>query len=71
VFIHFPYHISNLRQLVLILNTALIIAALVVFELRRSDGKRIPLRNVAYLMPASTVLGGLLVFAVYLQGKGF
>ena len=62
---------NNLQQLVLTLNTVLIIAALVAVELTYAEADSSIRKRPAYLYPIFTVLGSLLIWAVYLQiGKG-
>jgi len=71
VFFNFPLHvISNLRQTVLLLNTVLLIAALVVVELVYSEVPTPKRRELRSFYPLFIVLSGLLIYAVYVQRNG-
>jgi len=68
VFLRLPFHfVVHLQQTVLLINTVILIAALIVVELVYSESpkeKRQPLR---YFYPLFLVLIGLLVYAAYKQ----
>jgi hypothetical protein len=71
VFFHFPLHvINNLRQIVLLLNTVLLIAALIVVELVYSEATLPKRRELRYFYPLFITLTGLLVYGIYVQRSG-
>jgi hypothetical protein len=71
VFFHFPLQgMSHLRQTVLLINTVLLIAALIVVELVYSETEPRKRRELRYFYPLFIVLSGLLVYAVYVQRNG-
>ena len=68
MFFHFPLlRIISLRQTVLLLNTILLIAALIVVELVYSEAEQKKRRELRYFYPLFIVLSGLLVYAIYVQ----
>jgi hypothetical protein len=58
---------DNLRQTVLLINTVLLIAALVVVELVYSEAGPKKRRELRYFFPLFLVLVGLLIYAAYKQ----
>jgi len=71
VFFHFPLQaMSNLRQTVLLINTVLLIAALIVVELVYSEAVPKKRRELRYFYPLFIVLSGLLIYAIYVQRNG-
>ncbi|HUA13303.1 MAG TPA: hypothetical protein VL989_02275 [Candidatus Sulfotelmatobacter sp.] len=68
MFFHFPLErILDLRQTVLLLNTVLLIAALIVVELVYSEAKPKKRKELKYFFPLFLVLTGLLIYAFYVQ----
>jgi hypothetical protein len=68
VFFHFPLQaMTNLRQTVLLINTVLLIAALIVVELVYSEASVPKRRELRYFYPLFIVLAGLLVYGIYIQ----
>lgn len=68
MFLRLPFQfVANLQDTVLILNTILLIAALIVVELVYSEIPREQRRHLLYFLPLILVLIGLLIYAVYLQ----
>lgn len=71
MFAHFPFHFPvDLQQTILILNTVLLIAALVVTEIVYAEAPVQKRRELRLFLPLFVVIAGLLVYAVYLQRKG-
>ncbi len=71
MFFHFPQLItSNLRQTALLINTVLLIVALVVVELVYSEAAPKKRRELRYFYPLFVVLTGLLIYAIYVQRNG-
>jgi hypothetical protein len=71
VFFNFPVIVtSNIRQLALILNTIVLIAALIVVELVYSEQPPEKRQHLRLFYPLFVVLGALLIYAAYVQGKG-
>jgi uncharacterized membrane protein SirB2 len=72
VFLRLPFHfVTNLQQTVLLINTVILIAALVVVELVYSETTREKRQQLKFFYPLFLVLLGLLVYAAYKQvGKG-
>ncbi len=68
MFFHFPLHVvHNLRQIVLLLNTVLLIAALIVVELIYSEKPAAKRRELRYFYPLFITLTGLLIYGIYVQ----
>lgn len=59
------------QRLALILNTVLLISALIAIELIYAEVPREKRRHLYYLLPLVVVLVGLLIFAAYKQQGGF
>lgn len=71
MFFHFPLPtIISLRQTVLLLNTVLLIAALIVVELVYSETEPKKRKELRYFYPFFFVLTSLLVYAIYIQRSG-
>lgn len=71
MFFHFPTLTNgSLRQTVLLVNTVLLIAALIVVELVYSEVAPKKRRELRYFYPLFIVLVGLLIYAVYVQRNG-
>ncbi len=69
MFFTFPAHVTDtVRELALLLNTGILIAALIVIELVYAERPRSQRRHLRYFYPLVLVLVGLLVYAAYLQG---
>jgi hypothetical protein len=69
MFFTFPIHVTaHLRDLALLLNTVVLIAALIVIELVYSERPKEDRRHLRLFFPLVIVLIGLLVYAAYLQG---
>lgn len=61
---------TSTQQLVLILNTGLLIAALAIVELVYSETPLAKRRHLKYMLPLFIFLAGLLIYAGYQQAKG-
>lgn len=69
MFFTFPVHVvDDIRQLVLLLNTVVLIIMLVVAELVYSERPKEDRLFLRYFYPICVVLVGLLMYAGYLQG---
>lgn len=70
MFFAFPiYVVEHVRQLSLLLNTIVLIAALVVVELVYAERPKSDRVHLRYFYPLLLVLTGLLIYAAYLQGS--
>ena len=70
VFLHLPFSFSsNLQHTVLIINTVILITALIVVELIYSEKPRSKRKELRYFYPLFMVLIGILIFAAYKQIK--
>ncbi len=70
MFLQLPFHAAaNLQRTVLILNTVILITALIVFELVYSETPKEKRSHLKHFYPLFIVLGGLLIFAIYKQVK--
>jgi hypothetical protein len=68
VFLQLPFHFgTNLQQAVLVINTVLFIAALLVIELVYSETPKEKRQHLKYFLPLLLILVGLLVYAAYKQ----
>jgi hypothetical protein len=68
MFLRLPFQLStNLQQTTLVLNTVLLVAALIVVELVYSERPREQRQHLRYFYPLFLVLAGLLVYAAYKQ----
>lgn len=72
MFLRLPfYFITNLQQTALLINTVILIVALIVVELVYSESPREKRQHLKYFYPLFLVLIGLLLYAAYKQvGKG-
>jgi hypothetical protein len=72
MFLRLPFNFApNLQENVLVINTVLLICALIVIELVYSETPRDKRQHLKYFLPLLLVLVGLLVVAAYKQvGKG-
>lgn len=71
MFWQFPFHIlSSIHQTVLIINTTLLIVALIVVELVYSETPKEKRQHLKYFYPLFIILIGLLIYAVVKQVKG-
>jgi hypothetical protein len=61
---------TEIRQLALILNTVVLITALIIVELVYAEQPRRNRTHLRMFYPLFLVLGGLLIYAAYVQGKG-
>lgn len=69
MFFNFPVHVTeNTRELALLLNTIVLIAALVIVELVYSERPKEDRRHLRLFFPLLVVLTTLLAYATYLQG---
>ncbi len=70
MFLHLPFSFSStLQHTVLIINTVILIAALIVVELIYSEKPRAKRKELRYFYPLFLVLIGILIFAAYKQIK--
>jgi uncharacterized membrane protein len=68
VFLKLPFEFnSSVQKTALIVNTVLLILALIVVELVYAETPREQRRHLLYFMPLFLVLIGLLLFAIYKQ----
>lgn len=68
MFLRLPFHfVTNLQQTVLLINTVLLIAALIVVELVYSEAPKDKRAHLKYFYPLFMVLVGLLIYAAYKQ----
>jgi Na+/serine symporter len=68
MFLRLPFNLApNLQENVLVVNTVLLIAALIVVELVYSETARSKRQHLKYFLPLLLVLIGLLVVAAYKQ----
>jgi len=68
VFLQLPFQfLSQLQQTVLVINTVLLLGALIVIELVYSETPRAKRTHLKYFYPLLLVLVGLLIFAAYKQ----
>lgn len=68
MFLRLPFQLgTNLQQTVLVLNTVLFVAALIVVELVYSEKPKEERRHLRYFYPLFLVLAGLLLYAAYKQ----
>lgn len=69
MFFTFPIVVSvHMRQLALLVNTGLLIAALIIIELVYSERPKEQRVHLRYFYPLCVILGALLVYAAWLQG---
>ncbi|MDB5184227.1 MAG: hypothetical protein JWN38_35 [Candidatus Saccharibacteria bacterium] len=69
MFFTFPIHVlHDIRQLSLLLNTVVLIAALVTVELVYAERPKEQRAQLRLFYPLVLVLVGLLIYAAYLQG---
>jgi hypothetical protein len=68
VFLELPFRFAtNLQQIVLVVNTVLLIIALIVAELIYSESPQEKRRHLKYFLPLFLILIGLLIYAAYKQ----
>jgi hypothetical protein len=68
VFLRLPFQFaSNLQETVLVINTVLLLGALIVVELVYSETPRDKRQHLKYFFPLALVLIGLLIYAAYKQ----
>jgi heme/copper-type cytochrome/quinol oxidase subunit 3 len=68
VFLRLPFQpAAHLQQTVLILNTIILITALVVVEIAYAEVPKEKRLHLRYFYPLFVVLAGLLIFAMYKQ----
>ena len=71
MFLRLPFHLStNLAQTVLLVNTVILIVALIVTELVYSEQPKNKRQHLKYFYPLFLVMIGLLIYAAYKQTKG-
>jgi hypothetical protein len=72
VFLRLPFALNaNVQRTVLLLNTVILIAALIVVELVYSEVPKEKREHLKYFYPLFLILVGLLIYAGYKQvGKG-
>ena len=72
VFLQIPFHLSSaLQQVVLVLNTVILIVSLIVVELVYSEKPKEQRQHLKNFYPLFLVLVGLLIYAAVQQvGKG-
>ena len=69
MFFQLPTQIhTNLQQVVFILNTLLLITALIIAELVYSETPKSKRQHLKYFYPIILVFVGILIFAAYKQG---
>jgi phosphoglycerol transferase MdoB-like AlkP superfamily enzyme len=68
VFLQLPFHsAASLQRITLILNTVMLIVALIVVELVYAEATKKKRAHLKLFIPLFVVLAGLLVFAVFKQ----
>lgn len=68
MFLNIPFSLSaNLQHIVLIINTVLLIAALIIFELVYAEKPKKQRRGLRYFLPLLVALVGLFVYAAFRQ----
>jgi len=68
MFLQLPFQLgAHLQQTVLVLNTVLLVAALIVVELVYSERPKEQRQHLRYFYPLFLVLAGLLIYAAYKQ----
>jgi hypothetical protein len=68
VFLELPFRFAtNLQQVVLVINTVLLIVALIVMELVYSEMPNEKRQHLKYFFPLFLILIGLLIYAAYKQ----
>jgi hypothetical protein len=68
MFLQLPFLASsNLQHIVLVLNTVILIVALVVAEVVYSETPRAKRKHLVYFLPMFVVLVGILIYAAYKQ----
>lgn len=72
MFLRLPFALNaNVQRTVLLLNTVILIAALIVVELVYSEVPKEKREHLKYFYPLFLILVGLLIYAGYKQvGKG-
>lgn len=68
MFLKFPYQFAlNLQQTVLVINTVLLIVALIIMELVYSEAPLEKRKHLKQFFPLFLILIGLLIYAAYKQ----
>lgn len=68
MFLNIPFSFSaNLQHIVLIINTVLLITALIIFELVYAEKSKKKRRALRYFLPLLVALGGLFIYAAFRQ----
>ncbi len=68
MFLKFPFEFNeSVQQVALIVNTVLLIGALIVVELAYSETPKEQRVHLRYFLPLFVVLAGLLLYAVFKQ----
>ncbi len=68
MFLQLPFQfLPQLQQTVLVINTVLLLGALIVIELVYSETPKEKRQHLKYFFPLLAVLIGLLIFAAYKQ----
>ena len=68
MYLTLPFHIiNNLQQTVLVINTVLLIAALIVVELVYAEKPKKKRAHLKYFSPLIMVMVGLLIYAIIKQ----
>jgi dipeptide/tripeptide permease len=68
MFLRLPFQfMTNLQETVLVINTVILIAALIVVELVYSERPKAERQHLKYFFPLILVLTGLLLFAIFKQ----
>ena len=68
MFLRLPFRlVVNLQETVLVINTVLLIASLIIVELIYSEKPKEQRAHLKYFLPLFLVLVGLLIYAAYIQ----
>lgn len=68
MFLRLPFGFdASVQHVVLILNTVILVASLIIVELVYSEAPKEKRRHLLYFLPLFLVLGGILVYAAYTQ----
>jgi hypothetical protein len=71
MFIETVVSTMQMQRVALILNTVLLICALIAVELIYSEKPKEKRKQLYYFLPLILLLAGLLIYAAYKQQKGF
>ena len=70
MFLRLPFNFSShLQHIALIINTVILIGALIVIEIIYSEKPRAKRKDLKYFYPFMIVMVGILIFAAYKQIK--